>query len=45
LDWQPDGSVDISDGVGLLAYLFLTGKPHFLGFACTPIANCPDGCR
>ena len=45
MDWQPDGGVDISDVVGLLAYLFLAGPPHSLGSACATVAGCPDGCR
>jgi hypothetical protein len=48
LDWQPDTKVNISDGIGLLDFLFGDGPPHPLavpvidGQACLSIEGCPD---
>ncbi|MBN1444030.1 MAG: trypsin-like peptidase domain-containing protein [Planctomycetes bacterium] len=50
LDWQPDGQINLSDGIGLLLYLFQAGAPHCLAAAsgetpcCLPIAGCPPTC-
>jgi len=46
LDWQPDGSVDLSDAVAILQFLFLSGAAHPLAVpgsettACVVIADC-----
>jgi hypothetical protein len=52
LDWQPDGSIDLSDGIALLNFLFDAGPPHFLsivapGTSCAIIPGCADslGCE
>ena len=45
LDWQPDGKVDLSDGIGLLQFLFSGGAPHPLGKECTGIPECPEACE
>ncbi|MCX9076372.1 MAG: PQQ-dependent sugar dehydrogenase [Candidatus Methanoperedens sp.] len=48
LDWQPDGLVDVSDGISALNFLFQDGPPHALSVpgsevsACVPIAGCSD---
>lgn len=48
LDWQSDGQVDISDGIGLLQFLFVGGPPHPLAVSgmetrgCVALAGCPD---
>lgn len=48
LDWQPDGFVDVSDGVSLLQFLFGGGNAHPRAVpaaetsGCTRIAGCPD---
>ena len=46
LDWQPDGTVDLSDGISLLMHLFSGASPHPLVVpgqeltACVPILGC-----
>jgi hypothetical protein len=53
LDWQGDGAIDISDGVGALRFLFLGGPAHHLAVpgnefrGCAPIYGCPESatCR
>lgn len=45
LDWQPDGGIDISDGIALLQHLFTGGPPHTGGALCVPIAACPEACK
>ena len=44
LDANADASVDLTDAVHLLAYLFLGGPAHDLGPGCEPVADCPDAC-
>jgi hypothetical protein len=44
LDSNGDASVDLSDVVHLLSYLFQGGPPHVLGTECFPIAGCPTRC-
>ena len=39
-----DGTLDISDAVATLGYLFLGKPPHVLGRDCVPIEDCPDHC-
>jgi len=47
LDWQPDGSVDLSDAVSLLTYFFQDSAPHTLAVPpaetemCVQIPGCP----
>jgi hypothetical protein len=47
LDWQGDGRIDISDGIGILRFLFLGGEPHVLAVPgaemseCVTILGCP----
>ena len=43
IDWQPDGAVDVLDGVGILHHLFL-GTPHLRGGECLSIKGCPGVC-
>lgn len=43
-DVDGSGSVDISDAISLLGYLFLGGRPPALGVECVPIEGCPDAC-
>ncbi|MBI4585137.1 MAG: hypothetical protein HY717_14085 [Planctomycetes bacterium] len=51
LDWQPDGQVDISDGIGILLFPFTGGPRHPLAVpgqetsACAAITGCPSGPR
>jgi hypothetical protein len=45
-DWQSDGQIDISDGIGGLLFLFRNGPAHplnrsVLGGGCTQVAGCP----
>ena len=46
MDWQPDGSVDLSDVVGMLQFLFIGNSAHPLAVvgsevsACVPIMGC-----
>ena len=48
IDWQPDGSVDLSDAVGMLSFIFLGTDAHPLAVpgaettACVPILGCPN---
>ena len=39
-DWQPDGGVDLSDGVALLQFLFGGGSPHPLADPGSPSTTC-----
>ena len=39
-----DASVNLSDAISMLGYLFLRGPPPALGVKCTPIDGCPDVC-
>jgi hypothetical protein len=53
LDWQPDGDIDLSDGISLLQFLFSSGRPHPLAEpgnptnGCVPIPGCAanSACR
>ena len=50
LDWNGDGGINITDGVGVLAWLFSSGPPHpaFTDVDqdgkpdAVPIVGCPD---
>ncbi|MEM7233749.1 MAG: hypothetical protein AAF517_16355 [Planctomycetota bacterium] len=44
LDWNGDASVDISDGISQLSYLFLAGPEHRLGTRCVSVPACPNAC-
>jgi len=44
LDVEGDGAVDLTDGIYMLGYLFLSGPPPVLGTSCVPIAGCPSAC-
>jgi hypothetical protein len=50
-DWQPDARIDLSDGVGLLNFLFSGGPRHPLAIpddeidGCVRIEGCPDNPR
>jgi lamin tail-like protein/CotH protein len=44
LDASGDGSVDLTDTVHTLGYLFLGGPPPVLGEGCTEIPGCRDRC-
>jgi hypothetical protein len=51
MDWQPDGSVDLSDAIASLTFLFTGGPPHVLAVpdsetqACVPIVGCTGSAR
>ena len=48
IDWQPDGSIDLSDVLGLLQFLFFSADAHSLAVPgaetteCVPIAGCSN---
>ena len=48
MDWQPDGSIDISDVVAMLQFIFFGNDAHALaGLAgetteCVAIPDCED---
>jgi hypothetical protein len=44
IDWQSDAKIDLSDGIGLLLFLFSSGAPHPLGNQCTRVSGCPVAC-
>ncbi|HVR75825.1 MAG TPA: PKD domain-containing protein, partial [Planctomycetota bacterium] len=44
LDADASASVNITDAVYTLNYLFLGGPPPVLGTGCVRIAGCPDAC-
>ena len=37
-------SLDLSDAVSVLQYLFQSKLPHVLGTTCVPIGGCPQAC-
>ena len=43
-DINGDGTLDLSDPLQLLNYLFLRGGPPGLGVDCRRVADCPSGC-
>jgi len=53
LDWQGDGTLDLTDGIAALRFLFLGGPAHRLAVpgnelrGCAPISGCPESatCR
>ena len=45
MDWNQDGTTNISDVVGPLQWLFRDGTPHGLGSDCRKIARCTDACE
>ena len=44
LDADANGSVDVTDTIYLLDYLFRRGPPPVLGTDCVPLSTCPDAC-
>ena len=44
IDWQGDGTIDVSDGISALQSLFGQGSQHTRGCACMPVAGCPTAC-
>ena len=44
-DSTGDGSVNITDAIHLLNFLFLAGPPPAEGTRCVRMAGCPDACR
>jgi glucose/arabinose dehydrogenase len=46
IDWQPDGSLDLSDPVGMLQFLFSAGAAHPLAVPGSETTECVsiDGC-
>lgn len=44
LDHNGDATIDQSDAVSLLSYLYLDGPPHVLGGGCVRIVGCEDLC-
>lgn len=45
LNFNGDASVNLTDAVNVLLYLFRAGPPHFLGTECVVIPGCPNACR
>jgi hypothetical protein len=45
LDFNGDGKVDLTDAIGELRYLFLSGAKHVLGESCVAVTGCPDACK
>ena len=43
-DCNRDRQVDISDGIGLLSWLFTGGPAHFDGSRCRVVINCDSPC-
>ena len=43
-DWQPDGSVNLSDGIRALQHLVLGGPPHTMGSECVTTSDCAMTC-
>jgi len=43
-DFNGDASVNLSDAVGVLAYLFNRGAPPALGVDCVEAEGCQDVC-
>ena len=39
-----DASIDLTDAIHVLRYLFQGGPPPVGGASCLPIAGCPDAC-
>jgi hypothetical protein len=44
-DYNGDSNVDLSDGVGVLIYLFQGGSPHTEGVECKIVQGCPNACN
>jgi hypothetical protein len=45
LNWNGDPSVNLTDGIGVLNYLFSGGAPPFLGLErCLSLPTCPSVC-
>ncbi len=44
LDINGDASVNLTDGVHLLLWMFQRGDPPALGTSCVPLVDCPDLC-
>ena len=44
IDLNNDNTVDMSDAVHVLSYLFRAGPPPILGTECVPIFGCPENC-
>jgi hypothetical protein len=44
LDYNADATVDTSDVIYLLTYLYRGGATHALGESCLRIEGCADGC-
>jgi len=40
MDWQPDGSIDISDAVGMIGFVFGTESAHPLAAPGAPTTEC-----
>jgi len=44
LDWDGNGTVNVSDALQTLQYLFQGGPPHSAGTACLQVAGCNEAC-
>ena len=45
MNWNGDAGANLSDGIGVLNYLFLGGAPHALGVgSCVSLPSCLDAC-
>lgn len=45
LDVNGDSSVNLTDAVHVLGYLFQSGAPPVLGVGCVLIDGCPTACE
>ena len=44
LDVNGDNSLNLTDAIHSLAYLFMGGAPPVPGTECRPIPGCPEAC-
>lgn len=44
LDWDGNQTLNVTDTIGLLRYLFLGDSPHILGKSCAPVGGCQSSC-
>ena len=45
LDSNQDGTINLSDVVTVLTYLFVEGDNEFLGSGCVTVPGCPTACQ
>ena len=44
-DFNGDARIDLSDGVGILVYLFQGGPAHVEGTECKVLTGCSNTCN